>query len=165
MLWYFVACWLTSQLKYVFMIWNNLYAFSRQLTIFMICAFCSLFLWHPVTFLPTQKCFTRPNDGWTGLYIKSWTHLSLAVLLVCEISYVCFCPNFNKEFIIILNMYRGMVKNKYGQWGVGLLPNIKWWPMCQRRQMKKLETRLIIHRSWDCVSVCSCLIARVLLLD
>ena len=42
---------------------NNIYGFGRPL-------FCS-FIFLPIH-NPSTHIFTRPNDGWTGLYIKLW---------------------------------------------------------------------------------------------
>ena len=50
--------------------------FKAKLTISMVLEdlfFCS-FIFYPVYpyFCPSIFVFTRPNDGWTGLYIKLW---------------------------------------------------------------------------------------------
>ena len=44
---------------------NNIYVFGR-----LFCSFIFLPV-HPY-FYPSIFVFTRPNDGWTGLYIKLW---------------------------------------------------------------------------------------------
>ena len=40
---------------------NNFYGFGRAIL---------LFFFYPSTHIPSIFVFTRPNDGWTGLYIK-----------------------------------------------------------------------------------------------
>ena len=44
---------------------NDIYGFGRH---FFLCSF--IFVTSPPIFLPVHICFTRPNDGWMGLYIK-----------------------------------------------------------------------------------------------
>ena len=38
--------------------------------LFFLCSF--IFVTSPPIFLPVHICFTHPNDGWMGLYIKLW---------------------------------------------------------------------------------------------
>ena len=44
---------------------NDIYGFGRH---FFLCSL--IFVTSPPIFLPVHICFTRPNDGWMGLYIK-----------------------------------------------------------------------------------------------
>ena len=44
---------------------NNIYGFGRP---FLLLHFFT----RPPYFYPSMFVFTRPNDGWTGLYIKLW---------------------------------------------------------------------------------------------
>ena len=46
---------------------NNIYGFGRPF-------FAPSFFTHPPYFYPSIFVFTRPNDGWTGLYIKLCQH-------------------------------------------------------------------------------------------
>ena len=42
---------------------NNIYGLKTFFLLFYLFT-------RPPIFLPIRICFTRPNDGWTGLYIK-----------------------------------------------------------------------------------------------
>ena len=44
---------------------NDIYGFGRH---FFLCSF--IFVTSPPILLPVHICFTHPNDGWMGLYIK-----------------------------------------------------------------------------------------------
>ena len=41
------------------------------------------FCYHPPIFLSVHNRFTRPNDGWTGVCIKSWLWLSRTKFCIC----------------------------------------------------------------------------------
>ena len=58
---------------------NNIYGFGRP---FILAPFF-LPIHDPSTiFLPVHIHFTRPNDGWTGLYIKLCSQMSIVQILV-----------------------------------------------------------------------------------
>ena len=70
---------------------NNIYGFGRPF-IFLLLHFT-----RPLYFYPSIFVFTRPNDGWTGLYIKLFKYHNQELALKCYLSikkcYLSVLPN------------------------------------------------------------------------